>query len=265
LEAGQGEPTILIHGGDGEASNWAQLMTYLQPDLKLYAVDRPGFGLSDPFDYKNVNLRQHAADFVASFLDALDLKSANVIGGSMGGFFALAATLAHPHRVNKLFLIGYAAGATKSLPIPLKIICGVPGLAKLFMKGRDSMKAQKNQYKGMFHTDLTKVPELLLELRIAGIRLPSEQGTWARLLPRVANLRGIRPEIYLGDELKNITQASLMIMGQYDMATPKEGKAVMGKIPNGKFEYIPGVGHFPFVEAPEKTAEFINNFLIQSK
>lgn len=261
LEAGAGEPVVLFHGGDGEAVNWAAMMAPLQTRCRLYAIDRPGFGLSDSFDYRGVNLRDHAADFVVSVLDSLDLRSATLVGSSMGGFFTLAATLAHPERVRKLVLVGYAVGAIRSLPLPLRIICGIPGLSRRFMKNRPTMEAQRKQYREMFHVDLDKIPELYFETRIAGIQLPSEQGTWAELLPRVADLRGIRREVYLGDELSRICAPSLMIMGERDMAPPEAGRAVMAKIPGSRFEYLPGVAHFPYLEAPERTAELIAEFV----
>ncbi|MBE7556017.1 MAG: alpha/beta fold hydrolase [Anaerolineales bacterium] len=207
LEAGQGEPVVIFHGGDGEAVNWVPLMAPLQGRLHLFATDRPGFGLTDPFDYRRVDLRSHAANFVRSLLDALELESATLMGGSMGGFFALAAALAHPHRVKKLILVGMPAGISKSGSLPLRIICGVPGLAKLFMAGRPSMKNQRQQYEKMFHVDLTKVPDLYLETRrIAGVSLPGAQETWAVLLPRLVNLNGFRPEVNLANELPHLEQ-----------------------------------------------------------
>ena len=261
LDAGAGVPLVLLHGGDGEAVNWAPMMAPLQAHARMFAVDRPGFGLSDPFDYRGVNLRMHAADFVVSVLDALKLESATLVGSSMGGFFALAATLTHQHRVRGLVLVGYAVGAVRELPLALRIICGIPGLSRRFMKARPTMEAQRKQYREMFHVDLAKVPELYFETRIAGLQLPSEQGTWAELLPRVANLWGTRREVYLGEELSRIKIPSLMIMGERDMAPPEAGKAVMAKIPRGRFEFLPGVAHFPYFEAPERTAELIAEFL----
>lgn len=261
LEAGRGEPVVLLHGGDGEAVNWASMMAPLQAHARLYAVDRPGFGLSDAFDYRGVNLRTHAEDFVMSVLDALELRSATLVGSSMGGFFALAAALAHQERVRRLVLVGYAVGAIRSLPLSLRIICGIPGLSRRFMKGRPTMEAQRKQYREMFHVDLNKVPALYFETRIAGIQLPSEQGTWAELLPRVATLRGIRREVFLGDELPKLQVPSLMIMGDHDLAPVEAGRAVMARIPGGRFEYLPGVAHFPYFEAPQRTAELIAAFL----
>lgn len=124
LEAGAGEPVALIHGGDGEGVNCAPTMAYLQAHAHILAVDRPGLGLSDAFDYRGVNLRNHAVDFVMSLLDALELNSATLVGSSMGGFFALAATLAHQKRVNKLVLVGHALGMVRTLPLPLNCKVG---------------------------------------------------------------------------------------------------------------------------------------------
>lgn len=61
LEAGEGEPMVIRHGGDGQAVDWAPLMAPLQHHFHICAADRPGFGLSDSFDYRRTDLRDHAA------------------------------------------------------------------------------------------------------------------------------------------------------------------------------------------------------------
>lgn len=260
LDAGQGEPVIVLHGGDGEAVNWAPLMAPLQEQVRIYAVDRPGFGLTDAFDYRAVDLRSHAASFVTSLLDALDLPSATLVGGSMGGFFALSAALAHPERVRRVALVGYAAGTTREIG-GLATICGTPGAAEAFMAGRDTMEAQRSQYREMFHIDPDTVPELYFETRIAGLRLPSERGSWATILPRLATLEGLRPEVYLGDDISRLQPPTLVIWGEHDMAPVEVGRAVANQMPRGQFVYLPGVGHFPFLEAPARCAEIISEFL----
>lgn len=261
LEAGAGEPVVLIHGGDGEGVNWSATMGPLQESAHLFAIDRPGFGLSDRFDYRHVNLRRHAGDFIVSLLDALGLESATLVGSSMGGFFATVAALDHPERVRRLVLVGFAVGTTRSLPFGLRLICGVPGLARRFMKGRDTMEAQRTQYRDMFHINPDSIPPLYFDLRIAGIQLPSEQDTWATLLPRVASLRGTREAVYLGDELSLIQVPCMMIMGEHDMVAADVGRAVMAKINGATFEFLPGIGHLPYLEAPEQTAQLISGFL----
>jgi pimeloyl-ACP methyl ester carboxylesterase len=261
LEAGEGEPAVFLHGGDGEAVNWAPLMAELQRDLHLYGVDRPGFGLSDPFDYRHVDLRHHAGDFVTSLLDALGLESAIVMGGSMGGFFALVTALDHPERVRRLVLVGMPAGFTPDLPLPLRIIFGLPVLPRLLMRRAATMEGQRRQYRQMFNVDPDTVPELYFRTRIAGVERPGAQATWVTLLRRLTGPRGYRPGMYVGDELPHIKQPTLVIFGDGDMVPAEAGREATERIPNGTFAHLEDVGHFPFLEAPLETARLIRNFV----
>lgn len=264
LEAGEGEPVVLFHGGDGEAMNWAPLLKPLQEKVHVFAVDRPGFGLSDAFDYRTTHIRKHCSDFVVSLLDALGLESATLVGGSMGGFFVLAAGIDHPERVRRIVLSGAAVGTTKDMGEMLKKICSSIEAAEEFMRGRDNMQAQMDQYRYMFNVDPGIVPDIYYEARIAGLRLPSEQGTWATLLTRVGSAEGIRPEVYLFDELRRIQSPTLVLWGDHDLAPPEAGQAVAEVIPNGRFLLMEGGGHFPQLEAPELMSEAIVEFMSET-
>jgi len=261
LDAGTGEPLIVLHGGDGEGVTWAPLMAPLQEDARIYAVDRPGFGLSDAFDYRTVDLRTHAADFIASLLDALGLESATLVGGSMGGFFALVGAIDLPRRVRRLVLVGYPVGASRDIAEGIRILGGTPGLAEQFMQGRDTLEAQRSQYRDMFNVDPATVPDLYFEARVAGLQLPSEQGTWSALLQRVADLDGVRSDVYLGDDLRTIQAPTLILWGEHDMSGADLGRGIASEIPGAQFEYMRGVGHFPFLEAPRLTAKLISTFV----
>jgi pimeloyl-ACP methyl ester carboxylesterase len=165
LEAGEGEPVVLFHGGDGEGLNWAPLIGTLQHRAHVFAVDRPGFGLSDAFDYSTVDVRRHASDFTASLLDALGLESATLVGGSMGGFFVLVTAIDRPERVRRLVLSGAAVGVTRDMGEMIKKICSSREAAEEFMRGRDNMEAQKSQYRDMFKVDPAIVPDVYHEAR----------------------------------------------------------------------------------------------------
>jgi pimeloyl-ACP methyl ester carboxylesterase len=261
LEAGEGEPLVLIHGGDGEGALWAPLMAELKDEFHLYALDRPGCGLSDPFDYREVDIRRHAGDYVTSALDGLGLESATLVACSMGGFFALTTALDHPTRVRRLALVGMPVGMTSSATLPLRLIAGVPGLSSRFMKTRGSIKAQRAQYKQMFKQDPDTIPEPYLESRVAGVSIPATQETWAVLLRRVAGLRGIRPGMYLGDELAHVDVPTLVLWGEHDMAPLEEGRREAARIARAQFVAMTGLGHHPFLEAPEQTAQLLREFV----
>ncbi len=263
LEAGRGEPLVILHGGDGQGVDWAPLMAELQGDMRLYAIDRPGYGLSDPFDYRRVDLRRHAADFVVSALDALGLERATIAGGSMGGFFALATAFERPERVRALALVGMPVGLARRIAPAMRVLCGVPGLADLFVArlARPTAKARRRQYRDMFHIDPQTVPDVYFDMQVAGMRIPGALSTWAVLLRRVAGLRGMRDEVTFADELDRLRPPTLVVWGQHDMAPAAAGRAAVERIPDGRFVELPGTGHFPFLERPGETARLIRELV----
>ena len=262
LEAGRGEPAVIFHGGDGQGVDWAPLLAQLQPDFHLFSVDRPGFGLSDRFDYRRTDVRRHAVQLVDGILNALGLESATLIGGSMGGFFALAFALSCPQRVRKLILVGMPAGITSTAPLALRIACAVPGATRLMMRRLvgPTMQPRKQQYQKMFRADVARIPELYFEMQAAGLAIPGAAQTWAVLLRRLVGLRGMRPEMVLVPELPQLAVQTLVLWGEHDMIPAAAGREAAATIPGARFVLIPGVGHFPFLEAPVRCAELIREF-----
>jgi pimeloyl-ACP methyl ester carboxylesterase len=86
LETGEGPPLVLVHGSGMSATTWAPLMAHLA-SRRLIALDLPGFGLSDPFDYSGRPLREHAVAQLTSLFDALGLDRVPVVGTSLGGMW----------------------------------------------------------------------------------------------------------------------------------------------------------------------------------
>src|SRR5690349_7637610 len=84
LECGEGEPLLLVHGGGAFASVFAPVLAELK-GFTLYAVDRPGCGLTDPFDYRGSDLKRHAADFLGGVLDGLGLERCALVANCAGG------------------------------------------------------------------------------------------------------------------------------------------------------------------------------------
>ena len=130
IEAGRGDPVLMLHGGGSFACQFAPLIGLLRHEFHLFAADRPGCGLTDKIDYRHIVLRQHAVDVVTSLLDSLDLPRAALIGNSMGGLWALQFALAKPERVAGLVLLGEPAwsGAVPHPPPPAGKIPSIEGV-----------------------------------------------------------------------------------------------------------------------------------------
>ncbi len=133
LEAGSGDPLLLMHGG-GVVAQWAPLIPLLAPHFHLLMPDKPGSGLAGPFDYRGVDLRAHGVAFMEALLDAVGLQRAAIGGNSMGGYFAFCFALAHPERVSKLVIFGEPAGADPASSSLYHRMVGTRGLNAFLFK-----------------------------------------------------------------------------------------------------------------------------------
>lgn len=115
-------PLLFIHGTAGFGAILAPLMAELR-DVRGIAVDRPGYGLSDPFRYTEDNLSETLERVIEGVLDHVGVAQADVVGHSMGGYAALRFARSRPARVRRLVLLGAvpALPGTRA-PLPLRLM-----------------------------------------------------------------------------------------------------------------------------------------------
>ncbi len=99
----EGSPLVLVHGAGGTFLDWPVQM---RRGLEAIALDLPGHGESAPPGRDRIPA--YAAD-VGAFLRALDLRSAILVGHSMGGAIVQQIALDEPDRVRGLILVGTGA------------------------------------------------------------------------------------------------------------------------------------------------------------
>jgi len=104
IEQGQGEPLILLHGGQGDYRSWESLMKVLSPQYHVISYSRR-------FNYPNNNpitAEYHSAyteaDDLAALIRKLKLGRVHLVGTSIGAFTALALAVKHPEMVRSLVL-----------------------------------------------------------------------------------------------------------------------------------------------------------------
>src|SRR5437867_6526557 len=108
LSVGEGPGVLLLHGGGGTPATWAPLMAATS-GVTLHAVDRPGCGVSEAFDYQGVDLRRHAVAFVESVLDALALDRAPIVANSLGGLWSFWFAIDRLDRLSGMVQLGCPA------------------------------------------------------------------------------------------------------------------------------------------------------------
>ncbi|HTU86134.1 MAG TPA: alpha/beta fold hydrolase [Solirubrobacteraceae bacterium] len=115
IEAGTGEPVLMLHGLGATKASFLPTLDALTPSYRAIGVDLPGFGDSDKPLFAAYDTKFFARAMVA-LLDALELDSAHVVGNSMGGRVALELGLSHQDRVRRLVLLAPSMSWLKSRP-----------------------------------------------------------------------------------------------------------------------------------------------------
>lgn len=110
-----GKPVLFFHGTPGSSRLHPDLAKIAaQNDVRLIAVDRPGYGLSDS-QAKRTFLS--FADDINALTHFLGVKKFSIIGFSGGSPYPLACAYKLPARVNKIALVAsIVPGVTDGLP-----------------------------------------------------------------------------------------------------------------------------------------------------
>lgn len=108
IEKGSGIPLLCFHGLNVglSADQFLVNIDAFSKFAHVYAFDMPPWGLSDysPDGYSF----QFWIDTAKGFCDALNLQQVDVVGQSVGGWFAALFASAYPDRVRRIIMVGSA-------------------------------------------------------------------------------------------------------------------------------------------------------------
>lgn len=104
IEAGCGEPLILLHGNGEDHTYFEHQISYFSKSYRVIAIDTRGHGQS-PRGTAPFTLEQFVEDLKV-FMDRQKIEKANILGFSDGGNIALLFALRYMERVKKLILNG---------------------------------------------------------------------------------------------------------------------------------------------------------------
>lgn len=265
LELGAGPPLLYVHGGLGGAFEVVPILPALARKYRVFAVDRPGHGFADPFDYTGVDLFDHARTFLSEILDALELPAADIVANSMGGLWSVVLALDVPDRVSRLVILGAPPGVTREVPLQLRIL-GLPlvgqPLGRLLMS-----KPTRDGNRKFWGTILVAHPELLddslLDADVASQRRNID--SHLSFLRGVLDAGGLRSELVLGERWQNLKVPTLFLRGDRDAFVTTRMKKMWEDIaarnPNVRVLGVPDAGHLPWIDNPERVLQEIATFL----
>ena len=104
LQAGSGEPLLLIHGGNIGWGQYYRNIKALSEKYSIYAVDLLGAGRSSKIDYAQLNISRDLLDIVKHFIQKLDIKHYHIVGSSIGGWLALKLAAENFNDIKKVVI-----------------------------------------------------------------------------------------------------------------------------------------------------------------
>jgi len=263
IEAGEGAPVVFLHGSGTSSLSALSLLEHLA-GVRIIALDRPGYGLSDPVDVPRERFREAAVEFVDETVDELGLESFAVAGGSMGGTWALWYALARPERVRRLALLGSAPllPGTRA-PAPLRVMAApvVGDILPRLVKPSAKMVVRMMSSMGEGDT-IVRHPDLIEAIVAAG-RDPIASATdLAELRAILTPLRFRRALRVQPSELQHLTVPTLLIWGDHDpVGTVEVAQTVASLIPHAQLDMV-AAGHAVWLGDPKRISGLLCAFVL---
>jgi pimeloyl-ACP methyl ester carboxylesterase len=261
LETGDGVPALFLHGSGTDSRSLLPLLPHLD-GVRAIAVDRPGFGMSDPARVPGDRFRAAAVAFVDEVLDELGLERPALAGNSMGGTWALWYALARPERVRRLVLVGSAPLLPGThAPAPLRTM-STPVVGALLARVKPNAAMVVRMMASMGEKDtIVRHPELLATLVATGRDPDATAANRAELRAVLGPLGFRRSALVRPEELRRVRAPTLLIWGDRDpVATVEAARATAELLPQAQLEVLPA-GHVPYLGSPERTAELLSSFV----
>jgi pimeloyl-ACP methyl ester carboxylesterase len=256
---GDGPPMVLLHGYADSADTWRQSLALLaRSGQRAAAFDLPGFGTASRLRRDPILPQLDEFAFAAvRYAAGRDHEPVIATGNSLGGCVVLRLAERHPDRVSGV--VGVAPAGLEMTRL-LHLVQRDPVLRSLVSLP-------------------TPVPSVVMRAAVARIyrRLafaaPSaiDPGVISaftdhhRRRGRVAHYldtaHRMIPELREALELERISTSVLLIWGDRDrMVFHRGASRVLEAVPGSRLELLPGVGHCPQVEAPERFTALLLEF-----
>ena len=236
--AGEGETVVLLHGWGAESNSFTPIFEWLSPSYRVYALDLPGFGLSEP-PLTGWNATDYAR-CLSAFFDKIGIDKAHLIGHSYGGRISIVMAAEAPENVDKLILVNSAGLKRRN--------------AKYYMRVSLSKIGRLLRRCGTFGNNWA---DTLSER--AGSTDYRNAGTMRATLVKSVK-QDLRPL------LPKIRASTLLIWGENDKDTPISfGKIMEKEIPDTELVILKDAGHFSYLDQFPQFRQHVTTFLASTQ
>lgn len=242
------QAVVLLHGYLESLEIWEKFGGMLGKQFRVLEIDLPGHGWSDWAARETITV-DYMADCVAAVLEKANVKSATIVGHSMGGYVALALAQRHPRLIEGLVLFH----STPNGDSPEKCEDRLREIAAI-EAGKKELLSTINPGRGFAPANLKRCQETIDEL--------SQQIMLTDDTAIIATLKGLMEREDRNDFFDTVTYPTLMIFGKNDNYIPVEAaKAMAERHPKSQVAWLEKSGHMGFIEEPDFSFAILKEFL----
>lgn len=250
LEAGSGDPIVLLHGWAAFKEIWWGTLRALEPRYHGVALEWPGHGRTPPA--QGMKLLSDLAELVVRSCAALGLQQITVVGHSMGGRVAALLALTEPALVRRLVLVDAALDP-----------------AHIAFYGRRMLKLREVERSVLLSQRLGRgLGKLLMPAphdHSGGFLRPYLRRAYYNGLADPQVLHSYITALYaesLDARLPEIQQPTLVISGERDpLVLPRQARRAAEQIPHAQLQIIPRALHTPMDDRPAAFHRVLLDFL----
>lgn len=249
--SGSGSPVVLIAGGGLWGYSWREVAPALALRHTVYVVDLPSQGYTESRSAEFAFDLPAMADAIASFLDAVGLHRAALVGHSWGGAWSLYFAEQHPERVERLVLLDSPGLDAEKAPITPLFQTPMIGELTTDLMTR-SLYAES--IRGTFTHQELVTDELIDEFYEPFSRPANRDG----FLALWRNLDYRRTDA----GLHQVSAPTLVLWGGDDQWLPSsQATRLADRIPHAEAVILPGCGHTVHEDCPAAAIPRITTFL----
>lgn len=240
LEAGHGEAVVLLHGLGGLAQEVLAPLLFLAGTYRIIAVDRPGYGASEPLPEREMAPHRQSR-WLAALLDALRVERPVLIAHSLAAATALCYADSRPDSLSGLVLISPFCRPTMPDAMPLLRIASARVLGwpvRKYVIPAVAPLMKRKRLASIFRPD--KVPAYMGSLPVRTAVSPDA------ILAMAAELRGYnRSMIPLALRLRRLQVRTIVVSGDCDTVAPWARHAgwLARRLPNVSAACLSKTGH----------------------
>jgi proline iminopeptidase len=262
------EPVVLIHGGPGFTSDYlADDLEMLARAHSLFVYDQRGIGRSTLVSDSSALAAQRYVEDLEAIRQHLGLEQMTLLGHSWGVAPATLYAMQHPERVRRMILVGTIPAQRTGLESAFQAMAAardsatVRRMAELEgIRERDpANQAACREYYQLWFTPFFGVREAAGRMR-GNVCAGSPES--------LRNKRNVDRYTFasLGDwdwtqALGRVAVPTLIIQGELDPLPIEDARTWAAAMPNARLLELNGIGHFPYVEAPDLFFAAVDRFL----